>query len=328
MTNRVYVATKIFPEPLPVYEIIHIYIINQTLLYVILEYSEYQVHGTCSPVQLYQVYNCTEYSEYDKFGTDAPTRVVNSTCPEPSTQQHTTGTPSSKWYIFIVPGTIVPDTVEGKRKNACTLHIRISLTHILGFTLLPVVLTMRFRLTGSLLLLLLQLTEGHRVARVSSPTISSRNPVVLERRPFIVVRGGAEVDDEDDSLAEGDDVDSADEEDIEDEAEEKEEEKKLDPKLTKSAMLSTTKVQSKKAAATKEAMSATLKVKKSTKKGSFMKALQLPYFVRACMNPFTVLAMTRAYFASLFNLNYLKEKVRIYPILVLSNDDLDMTRRI
>jgi hypothetical protein len=176
---------------------------------------------------------------------------------------------------------------------------------------------MRFRLTGALLLLqllLLQPIEGHRITRVSLANNLSLKAVVHDRRPFIVVRGGAEVEDDDEDVededVEGEDVHD-DTDDEKEEKAEKEEGQKMDPKLTKSAMLSTIKMYTKKAAETKEVVSTSLKVKKSTKKGSFIKALELPYFVRACMNPFTVFAMTRAYFASLFNLNYLKEKVSI-----------------
>lgn len=169
---------------------------------------------------------------------------------------------------------------------------------------------MRLRLTA-LLLLLPQLADGHRIARDSSANTLSLKAVAHDLKPLIVLRGGSEIEDEDYDHAEGDDSDADNEDDIETENEDNEEGQKMDPKLTKSAMLSTIKVSAKKAAATKETVSSTLKVKKSTKKGSLIKALQLPYFVRACMNPFTVFAMTRAYFASLFNLNYLKEKVSI-----------------
>lgn len=46
--------------------------------------------------------------------------------------------------------------------------------------------------------------------------------------------------------------------------------------------------------------------KKKTKSSSI---LRLPYIIRAFMNPFTVISMTKAYWSSLFNLNYLKNRI-------------------
>jgi len=34
----------------------------------------------------------------------------------------------------------------------------------------------------------------------------------------------------------------------------------------------------------------------------------VPYIIRACLNPFTLLSMTKGYFISLFDINYLKEE--------------------
>ena len=44
----------------------------------------------------------------------------------------------------------------------------------------------------------------------------------------------------------------------------------------------------------------------ATKKRGIYKRF-VPYIVRACLNPFTLLAMTKAYFISLMDINYLKE---------------------
>lgn len=149
--------------------------------------------------------------------------------------------------------------------------------------------------------LLLLLAEGK--ARTGSRNAVKHHSFSTEsitRSPFVAVRGGATVAEDEDS-------------DVEDEydeyEDEGEDESKLDPKLTKSAMSSTTKVQAKKTSAAKEAVSAKLK-KPRKQSGGLLKALKVPYFVRACMNPFTVVAMTKAYFASLFNLDYLKEVCR------------------
>jgi hypothetical protein len=37
--------------------------------------------------------------------------------------------------------------------------------------------------------------------------------------------------------------------------------------------------------------------------------LKMPYILRALLNPFTVMSMTKSYFASLFNIDYMKEEV-------------------
>jgi hypothetical protein len=117
---------------------------------------------------------------------------------------------------------------------------------------------MRFRLTGALLLLqllLLQPIEGHRITRVSLANNLSLKAVVHDRRPFIVVRGGAEVKDDDEDV-EDEDVEGEDvHDDTDDEKEEKAERKKArkwTQKLTKSAMLSTIEIYTKKAAETGE----------------------------------------------------------------------------
>lgn len=52
--------------------------------------------------------------------------------------------------------------------------------------------------------------------------------------------------------------------------------------------------------------SATKTVAKKSGGGNLYKRY-VPYIVRACLNPFTLLAMTKAYFVSLCDINYLKE---------------------
>ena len=113
-----------------------------------------------------------------------------------------------------------------------------------------------------------------------------------------LLRGGASVD-----------VDSNDEFEIESSDEEEE-----DVKLTKSALSAAAKVKAKAKSATKAAVSSTLqataavKPRKKTKSG-IMKLLTIPYIVKACFNPFVLIQMTKGYWASLFNLDYLKDKV-------------------
>jgi len=71
-------------------------------------------------------------------------------------------------------------------------------------------------------------------------------------------------------------------------------------------------VQKKKTAAIKSkvkvamATSSSKSVAKKTSGGSMYKRY-VPYIVRACVNPFTLFAMTKAYFMSLCDINYLKE---------------------
>merc|ERR1719444_147546 len=67
------------------------------------------------------------------------------------------------------------------------------------------------------------------------------------------------------------------------------------------------KARKKKAEETKEKIAAVAKSRKRRK--SLLKIFRLPYVVRAFLNPFTVASMTKHYFASLFNVNYLEENV-------------------
>lgn len=106
------------------------------------------------------------------------------------------------------------------------------------------------------------------------------------------------------------DYESEEEVDIPEDDEEEEEEKQA--ALSESTISKTQKIQSKKeakaASKSKAAINASLqKTKKKKSSGSLLKKMGIPYIVRACMNPLTVLAMTKAYFASLFNIAYLEE---------------------
>lgn len=125
----------------------------------------------------------------------------------------------------------------------------------------------------------------------------------------IEFRGGASsvLADEDEEV----DLDEADEEISDDEGEE--EASKVGTKLAASAVKAADKTKSKKVSRAKAAVNTGLAEtpKKSPKKKS--RKLGLPYIVRVCMNPLTVFAMTKAYFASLFNLDYVK-KVRVLQI--------------
>mmetsp|Transcript_19514 Transcript_19514/g.35387 ORF Transcript_19514/g.35387 Transcript_19514/m.35387 type:complete len:212 (-) Transcript_19514:1887-2522(-) len=127
------------------------------------------------------------------------------------------------------------------------------------------------------------------------------------RQPWIVVpRGGSDDSDQDNS----DEYDSEEmEEDIlieddEDEYDDETEEEE-DIVMVKSAVKASEKAKAKKTAAVKETVNAKLSAKKA-KKPSLVKRY-VPYIVRASLSPLTLLAMTKAYFASLFNLDYLAE---------------------
>jgi hypothetical protein len=138
---------------------------------------------------------------------------------------------------------------------------------------------------------------------------------------FEIPRGGStEIDDLDKVENEKDD-DKDEEEDFldgeaaengkEEEVEEKEVKKEeLDSVLAASAVKaankSKAKTESQNTATSKKAINSKLEPKKSSK-NSLMKKFHVPYIVRACLNPLTVFAMTKAFWASLFNLDYLKE---------------------
>lgn len=117
------------------------------------------------------------------------------------------------------------------------------------------------------------------------------------------------------SDSESDDDDDEEEDDrisddnLDDESEEEEEEEieaisKLKESLEKKNIKSSKRV-------VMEALekSKPIKITKSRKKRrtSILKLLRVPYIIRASLNPFTFLKMSKLYFASLFNINFLEE---------------------
>ena len=120
--------------------------------------------------------------------------------------------------------------------------------------------------------------------------------------------GGVVVEEEDD-----DDDEDEEEEDEEEEDEEEEEEAEIDPSLAKAAMRSSVKAKKKQRKSTKKEMNEKLasnapaKTYKRKSKGGLLKAIGVPYVIRAFINPFTVFAMTKLYFRSLFDPFYLKQ---------------------
>lgn len=136
--------------------------------------------------------------------------------------------------------------------------------------------------------------------------ISSRTPLLVlpstnYNRPsqntglvFSLSRGGA-IEDSDDEY----DLDKS---DFEEEYDSEEED---DVKLSASAVAAARKAKLKEAKRSKKTVSNSLKKKTEKKRSSPLK--KVPYIVKALLNPFTVLAMTKGYFASLFNIDYMKQ---------------------
>ena len=108
----------------------------------------------------------------------------------------------------------------------------------------------------------------------------------------VVVRGSV------DEIPRGGAIDD----DSDDESEESEE---LDTSLASSAVKSAVKKKEEAATAAKKAVKKAVNTKLAKKKSGG--GLRIPYILRACLNPLTVFAMTKAYWASLFNLEYGKE---------------------
>lgn len=189
-------------------------------------------------------------------------------------------------------------------------HLAIKITSCSIVLLSP---TMSKSLAAALPLLLLILAAMDVEASVSQSrvTLSSHLKVQrskIGRSPFVVVRGGATVTEEEDEI----DLDEEDGDEEEDE-EEEEEDEELDPVMVKAAIKSSYKSKQKKTAAVKAKVSEKLASQAATKTAPIKKKKsgslwgKVPYIIRVCLNPFTVIAMTRAYFVSLFNLNYLQE---------------------
>lgn len=80
-------------------------------------------------------------------------------------------------------------------------------------------------------------------------------------------------------------------------------------KLSASAKKAMEKLKAQKKVQAKKTVSASLSATKSKKIKGPSPFKKIPYIVRALMNPFTVFAMTKGYFASLFNIDYLQEDV-------------------
>jgi len=117
---------------------------------------------------------------------------------------------------------------------------------------------------------------------------SSVSFVRPSRRPPLVVRGGAAA-----VVDEMSDIESSDYDESESEEEEV---------LVKAAKATVAK------AAKKAVASGLAASKPKKKKSSGLKLFRLPYIVGVVLNPFTLIAMTKGYWASLFNLDYLNKE--------------------
>lgn len=155
--------------------------------------------------------------------------------------------------------------------------------------------------------------------RATQKHVVSTTTAAEAKNLLSALRGGAT------RLAEVEDLDSDDEEeeldDEEDEEEEEEEEgtSSLDASLAAAALKKTeknkSKLQSSKTATVKKTVNAKLATPKK-KKVSVLKFLRVPYIVRACLNPFTVLSMTKHFWLSLVNLEY-PPKVSCFVYMLL-----------
>jgi len=107
-------------------------------------------------------------------------------------------------------------------------------------------------------------------------------------------------------------IESSDEEETDDE----EEEEEIIPKLAKSTKKAATK-------AVKKSVAAAMAPKKK-KKSSSMSLFRIPYIIKACLNPVVFFQMVAGYWKSLYNINYMADKVR--HVLFVSSGCIEMCR--
>jgi hypothetical protein len=118
-------------------------------------------------------------------------------------------------------------------------------------------------------------------------------------------------------------IESSDEEEEADE-DDAEEEEPADSRLAKAAQEAVSKVKSRASRAAtqaaKAAVTSTLLKSASPskkKKTNWTRFFHIPYILKACLNPFLFIQMTRGYWASLFNIKYLDEtQVRCAVVLL------------
>ena len=147
--------------------------------------------------------------------------------------------------------------------------------------------------------------------------ISNRTPLLVlpstnNDRPsqgwdiaFTLRRGGA--------IEDSDDAYDLDESEFEEEDDSEDED---DVKLSASAVAAARKAKSKESKQSKKKVNASLK--KSTKKKRSSPLKKVPYILRAILNPFTVFAMTKGYFLSLFDIDYMKQVSNSRELVLIS----------
>lgn len=169
-------------------------------------------------------------------------------------------------------------------------------------------------LSLALLQLLLFTSEAfkqavHNTNLIASLTKCRTHQPLHPLHKILSLRGGD--DDSSSTLDVEIDVDEIESSDEEEEDEDEDVEEKLDPKLVRAAQAASSKVKAKAVkAATKSAKAAiasTLlanKPKEKKEKSGLAKLFHLPYIVKACLNPFIFLQMTKEYWKSLLNYKY------------------------
>jgi len=141
--------------------------------------------------------------------------------------------------------------------------------------------------------------------------LNTKSSTALPSVAFLIPRGGYA----DDSDSEYD----LDESEYDDESEEEEIVPVRKTKLSSSAMKASSKARNSKTRASKKIVNASLSTKKRKEskpikvvvksKKPKRRLFYIPYILKAMLNPFTVFAMTKGYFASLVNIDYLQKDV-------------------
>ena len=144
------------------------------------------------------------------------------------------------------------------------------------------------------------LASSPRVAFAPRTLTSQQQQAAQLLHTALELRGGAT------RVLDDDDEEETDEEEESEEVDsDEEEEDEVDASLAAAALKSTQKAKSKaqsaKTSTVKKTMSAKLSQPKK-KKGSLFK--RIPYILRACLNPLTVMSMTKHFWVSLFSLDY------------------------
>ena len=169
----------------------------------------------------------------------------------------------------------------------------------------------------ALLLCMLSVVSVHgRSVPRSAVSIPSRRAIQSTPAVAFLPRGGA-------TLAADDEYDSEEYDEYEEESEDEEEaaaalaaaaKAKAMRKAAKKAALSAStvkaaaKVKSKKSKDAVNVKLAATSSRSSSSSSSRSPLLKIPYIIRACLNPFTVIAMTKAYWQSLFNIKFMEEE--------------------